>query len=266
MPQSWMKLIKLLLVPAIFVLVMATTGCSADMSNSYPLESISTKDKGQTSRIYRAEDKTVPEVAQELADQKQPEEISKEDTEHMFLVYKDEIYHLQKDADKPSDTLIEVDSKEYVRQNYDSSFLQGYLVATIINDIFDGMKNNSKGSYRGYSSKDIYQPSTGSYHTPTEKEKKAAPPITKEGTGSITKRSATKKNTDGSAGAGGDIFKKQVEPSTGSTGKIIRNSDSSSSKSSSSVTPKRSSIFSSPKSNSPPRTKVGGSGRITKRR
>jgi len=264
MPHNWVKLIKLLLVPAIFFLAMANVD-HTDLSESYQLESVSSKDKGQTSRIYRAEDKTVPEVAKELADQKQPEEISKEDTKHMFLIYKDEMYHLQQDEAKPTDTIIEVDSKDYVRQNYDTSFLQGYILASVLSDLFDDVSKGSQGNYRGYSSKDIYKPS-GTYHIPTEQEKKVAPPITKEGTGSITKRSDTKKNSDGSVGSSGNIFKKQVEPSSGSTGKIIRSSDSSSSKSSGSVTPKRSSIFSSPKSNSPPRTKVGGSGRITKRR
>ncbi|MGN7469987.1 DUF4247 domain-containing protein [Brevibacillus sp. SAFN-007a] len=259
MPNGWMKTIKLLLIPAVFLLLLAGCGSPA-IGESYPLESVSTKDKGQTSRIYRAENKTVPEVAKELADQKQPDEISKEDAEHMFLIYPDELYHLQQDQAKPSDTLIEVDTKEYVRENYDSSFLQGYILASVLDDLFDGQKKSSKGSYRGYASKDVYKPA-GSYHVPSEAEKKAAPPITKEGTGSIFKRSDSKKKGSGTVGQDGNLFQKQDTSSSGSTGKIIRSSDSSPS-----VSSQKSSVFSKPKSKSPPRTKAGSAGRITKRR
>ncbi|WNC12783.1 DUF4247 domain-containing protein [Brevibacillus brevis] len=262
MPHHWFKSIKLMLVPALLMLALAGCG-SPSVADTYPLESVSSKGATETSKVYRAANKTVPEVAKELADQNQPDEISKEDTQHMFLVYPDKLYHLQQDSAKPTDTLIEVDSKEYVRNNYDSSFLQGYILASVLDDLFDGMK--TKGGYRGYSSKDIYKPS-GTYHVPTTEEKKASPPITTAGKGSIIKRGSTSKNTDGSVGSSGDILKKQVEPSKSSSGKIIRNSGSSSSSSSGSFSSKRSSIFSSPKSNSPPRTKAGGFGRITKRR
>lgn len=259
MPNFLMKWIKALLILSVFLLIVANFDSPA-IGDSYPLESVSTKENGQTSRIYRAEGKTVPEVAKELSELRQPDEISKEDAEHMFLIYSDELYHLQRDQAKPSDTLIEVDSKEYVRENYDSSFLQGYILASVLDDLFDGHKKSSTGSYRGYSSKDIYKPS-GSYHVPSEAEKKAAPPITKEGTGSITKRSDSKKNSSTKVGQDGNLFKKQDTSSGGSKGKIIRSSDSSSS-----VSPKKSSVFSNPKSKSPPRTKAGSSGRITKRR
>lgn len=259
MSQRWMKAIKFLLVPALFLLVLSGCG-TPSVSDTYPLESVNSKGGGETSRVYRAENKTVPEVARELADQNKPEEISKEDPQHMFLIYPNEWYHIQQDSAKPTDTLIEVDSKEFVRRNYDSSFLQGYIVANLLDDLFDGLKGH-KGGYRGYSTKDVYRPS-GSYHVPTAQEKKAAPPITSEGKGSITKRSDKKQNS--TVGSGGSIFYKGT-PSSGSSGKITRSSSGGSSYSSGS-SPKRSSIFSSPKSNSPPRTKTGGSGRITKRR
>lgn len=170
MPQKWMKSIKLMLLPALFLLTLAGCG-SPSVGDTYPLESVSSKDQGQTSRVYRAENKSVPVVAKELADQNTPDEISKEDSQHMFLIYPNEVYHLQQDAAKPSDTLIEIDTKEYVRNNYDSSFLQGYILASVLDDLFDGHKKSYKGSYRGYSSKDIYKPS-GTYHVPTAEEKK----------------------------------------------------------------------------------------------
>lgn len=139
MPNFLMKWIKALLILSVFLLIVANFDSPA-IGDSYPLESVSTKENGQTSRIYRAEGKTVPEVAKELSELRQPDEISKEDAEHMFLIYSDELYHLQRDQAKPSDTLIEVDSKEYVRENYDSSFLQGYILASVLDDLFDGHK------------------------------------------------------------------------------------------------------------------------------
>lgn len=80
------------------------------VQDTYPLESVNGSGNS-TSYVYRASDRTVPEVAQELSDQRQPDQISAENTERMFLVYQDEYYHLQQDPNKPEDTLVEVDSR-----------------------------------------------------------------------------------------------------------------------------------------------------------
>lgn len=254
MPREWVKLIKLLLIPAIFLMAMAggNDKIAPDVSEVYALESVSAADGGQSSRVYRVENKTVPEVAQELVEQEKPEEMSAEDTQHMFLVYSDAWYHLQQDTEKPTDTLIQVDTKEFVKENYESSFLKAYFVASVLSDILDGMSDHG-GSYRGYSSKDVNKPG-GKYSTPD----KAPPPVTKEGTGSIIKRGQKSAET-GTVGSGGSLFEKPASSSGQSSGKIIRNSSSGSSSSS------KGSIF-SPSQKSPPKTKVGGSGRITKRR
>lgn len=255
MPREWVKLIKLFLIPAIFLMAMAggNDKIAPDVSEVYALESVSAADGGQSSRIYRVENKTVPEVAQELVEQEKPEEMSAEDSQHMFLVYSDAWYHLQQDTEKPTDTLIQVDTKEFVKENYESSFLKAYFVASVLNDILDGMSDHG-GSYRGYSSKDVNK-AGGKYSTP---DKAAPPPVTKEGTGSIIKRGQKSAET-GTVGSGGSLFEKPASSSSQSTGKIIRNSSSGSSSSN------KGSIF-SPSQKSPPKTKVGGSGRITKRR
>lgn len=78
--------------------------------------------------MYRAANRSVPEVAKELINEREPKQASKEDENQMFLVYSDKIYNLQKDKEKPSDTLIEISNKEFVRQNYQPSFLQGYIM------------------------------------------------------------------------------------------------------------------------------------------
>jgi len=254
MPREWVKLIKLFLIPAIFLMAMAGghDKIAPNVSDAYALESVSAADGGQSSRVYRAENKTVPEVAQELIEQEKPEEMSEENPQHMFLVYSDAWYHLQQDTDKPTDTLIQVDTKEFVKENYESSFLKAYFVASVLSDILDGMSDNG-GSYRGYSSKDVNKPG-GKYSTP---DKAAPPPVTKEGTGTIIKRG--QKSETGTVGSSGSLFEKPASSSSQSTGKIIRDSSGSSSSN------KGSSIF-SPSQKSPPKTKVGGSGRITKRR
>ena len=257
MPREWVKLIKLFLIPAIFLMAMAGGGGHAapDISDTYALESVSSVDGGQSSRVYRAVNKTVPEVAEELVAIEEPEEMSAENTERMFLVYTDAWYHLQQDPQNPADTIVQKDTKEFVEKNYESSFLKAYFVASVLEDVLDGM-SSSGGSYRGYSSKEVNKPG-GTYSTPD----KASPPVTKEGTGSIIKRSSQKPDQPATVGSGGSLFDKQSDSTTKSSGKIIRNSSSSKESSSS----KSSSIF-SPSKKSPPKTKVGGSGRITKRR
>ncbi|MFB5758836.1 DUF4247 domain-containing protein [Paenibacillus medicaginis] len=239
---AWQRNLKIILALCLFMSVLS--GCGApSVKDTYPLESVSGSGNA-TSYVYRAAGKTVPEVAQELANSRTPDQMSPESTERMFLVYSDEWYHLQQDPKKPSDTLIEVDTKQYVQQNYSSSFLQGYLVASLLNDLFDTVRG---GAYRGYTSRDVYKPPAGGqYHKPTTSEKKAIPPITVDRSGSVIRRGGT-----GSAvGSGGSIFDRGGQSSP-SRGTINRN--------------KGGSIFDSPrKSITKPKTRIG-SGKISRR-
>jgi len=243
--------LKWLLVVALIVPLLAA--CTYSVSESFPLESVNKNGK-ETSYVYRAENQTVPEVAQEIADEKKPKEISKEDTERMFLVYNDEVYHIQKDPNKPEDTLIEVSSKEYVRNNYASDFLRGYITASIIGSLFDSVGSWGSGNYRGYSSKDTYKPKTD-YTKPTEQDKKAKPPITVNKSGSITKRSSS-----GTSSKSSSTDNKSSD--SGIFGKITRNSGSSGSSSNS----KSSSVTKKPPKVSSPKTGFGKTGSIFRRR
>lgn len=272
--------------------VSLVSGCGEKtVGESYPLESV-TQNGPQVSRVYRAENKTVPQVAQELAAQRKPQEMSKEDPERMFLVYPDEWYHLQRDPQKPDDTLIEVDSKEFVRENYNPGFLEGYILGSVLDDLFDS-RRHYPGQYRGYTSREVYKPFVD-YRTPTPEEKKTAPPVTKPGSGSIIRRSdkpAASGGSDGSAtdgptsnapgtsvGSGGSVIKKGspvgdgkwqdsgTPPATGG-GTVNRPSGGSSGSSLVDRQPKSGSQkFSPPKNNSPPRTKVGSSGSVIRRK
>ncbi|EOW9528177.1 DUF4247 domain-containing protein [Bacillus cytotoxicus] len=235
-------------------------GNEQSIQDRYPLESVA-KDGKQESYVYRAANKTVPQVAKELMDEKEPKQVSKEDENQMFLVYSDKLYNLQKDKEKPSDTLVEISNKEFVRQNYQPSFLQGYIVGSILNDIFGSYKS-SRGDYRGYNDRQNHKPVIPE-RPPTKEEKKTPPPITKEGKGSIIKRS-DKIDSKPSVGDQGSITKKEskkVPPSTGKKGTITKSPGGNSSD----VKPK-SSIKTPPKNTSPPKTRVGGAGKITKRR
>ncbi|NUU79426.1 DUF4247 domain-containing protein [Paenibacillus xylanilyticus] len=236
--------LKLMLVLSLVMSLLSACGMPS-VQDTYPLESVSGSGN-TTSYVYRAADRSVPEVAQELSEERRPDQISAENEERMFLVYQDQYYHLQQDPNKKEDTLIEVDSKEYVRQNYDSSFLQGYLTATLIGNLFDSFGGSGYGKYRGYTDRDTYKPNQGTYRAPTSSDKKAAPPITVDRKGSITRRGG---DTDTSVGSGGGLFSRKKEPSTGT---VERN--------------KSGGLFDSPKSSyKKPKTRVGG-GRIKRRR
>jgi len=277
MSKRMMHALKCLLVFTLLLPLLAACG-GISIKDTYPLESV-TKNGAETSYVYRADGQTVPELAKQMANDRKPDQMSEEDPDRMFLVYSKEIVHLQKDPENPSNTLIEVSSKEYVKQNYASDFLQGYLTAVIIGNIFDSLSGSKGyGSYRGYSTKDTYKPKT-EYRPATEQDKKAIPPMTVNKTGSITKRSSTSSSSTSSDKSSkssiGSIFKKDsssssTSSSSGSTGKIIRNgssSSSSSSKSSGSITSKssKSSSSSSVKTKTAPKTK-SGVGSITRRK
>lgn len=244
---------KCLIVLSLIISLLSGCG-TGDLTKSYPLESVN-KDGNATSYVYKAEGQTVPEVASDLSEQRKPDQISPEDPERMFLVYTNEWYHLQQDPDNKENTLIEVDSKEYVQKNYDSSFLQGYIAASIIGNLFDSIGRS--GTYRGYSSKDVYKPQQGTYHQPTVDDKKIAPLLTVEKKGLITRRGKT--NSSSSTGSDDTIFSRGATDSTTSKGTIKRGSDSGSS-----IFGSSSSSKSSKKSINKPKTKIG-SGKISRR-
>ncbi|WP_042166249.1 DUF4247 domain-containing protein [Paenibacillus gorillae] len=244
----WLQGIKVLLLLSFIVPMLAACAISDTVKEQYPLESVNGSGSS-TSYVYRAENQTVPEVATQLIEKKKPQEKSKESTDRMFLVYSDEIIHIQQAPDAPEDTLIEVDSKEYVRQNYNMSFLEGYLLASLIGDLFDNGRYGN-GGYRGYSSKDVYKPQ-GTYRKPSDQDVKKAPPMTVDRTGTIFKRS---KNADSTVMGG---KKGSSGSSSGSKGTIITGDKKGSSG-------KKGTVFTKPKKTYP---KVrSGSGRISRRR
>lgn len=245
---SWLLKIAIMLA----LLTSLLSGCgNSKVDVNYPLESVS-RDGDSTSYVYRAAGQTVPVVAEQLSDQRTPQEMSVQDPERMFLVYDNELIQVQQDPEKKEDTLIEVDSDKYVARNYDSSFLQGYLTASIISNLFNSFGGyHYGGSYRGYTTYNIYKP-TIQYKKPTAQDIKQAPPLTVNKSGSIFKRgtsSSPKRSKDS-----GSIFNRGSSSSNGSSGTINRGSRSDSSGGG----------FFSPSRSSKPKTS-SGSGKIRKR-
>ncbi|MDG0811753.1 DUF4247 domain-containing protein [Cohnella rhizosphaerae] len=249
--RGWLRSsIHLTVMLALFATLLSACGSSLNVQETYPLESVSGSGS-QTSYVYRAAGETVQEVAAALEAKKNPQQVSKEDPDHMFLVYADQIIHVQKDPNNAADSLVEVDSKEYVRQNYSPSFLEGYLLASLIGNLFDSSRGGYYGDYRGYGSQKSYPPTTGTYRTPTVSDQKVAPPLTVDKKGSIFKRGG-KSDSGSSVGSDGLFGKKKS-----STGSITRDGTSGSgSKSGSSFKPRKT---------TKPRTSFGGSGRIRRR-
>lgn len=246
---SWLLKIAIMLA----LLTSLLSGCgNSKVEVNYPLESVS-RDGDSTSYVYRAAGQTVPVVAEQLSDQRTPQEMSVQDPERMFLVYDNELIQVQQDPENPEDTIIEVDSDKYVARNYDSSFLQGYLTASIISNLFNsfGGGYNYGGSYRGYTTYKTYKP-TIQYKKPTTQDIKQAPPLTVNKSGSIFKRgtsSSSKRSKDS-----GSIFNRGSSSSNGSSGTINRGSRSDSSGGG----------FFSPSRSSKPKSS-SGSGKIRKR-
>lgn len=193
--------IKWLVIFSLIIPLLTACG-QYDLSETYPLESVS-RDGKSTSYIYRAENTTVPEAAKSIADKRKPKQTSEQSDERMFLVYDNELIQVQRDKDKPEDSIIEVASQEYVRQNYDRSFLEMYLQYKLLDTLFDSL--SGLGKYRGYNERRTYEP-TKSYQKPTVEDKKKAPPMTVDRKGSIFRRGST---TDTSKNTGGGIFSRQ---------------------------------------------------------
>lgn len=193
--------------------------------------------------------------------------MSQKSSQQMFLVYSNELYNLQRDKKNPANTLIEVSNKEFVRNNYSSSFLSGYLSAMLLDHLFQ-LGRNASGNYQGYSRGGTVR-RTSTYKTPTAAEKKAVPPLTVQTTGSIIKRSQSASGSKTGSGTFSKI-KNSVSQDVGQSihsaenrvGKIFRTKSNGGT---GSVYPKHSTIQ-MPRSNSPPSINVHGFGHIRTRR
>ncbi|MFB6364769.1 DUF4247 domain-containing protein [Paenibacillus elgii] len=153
------KLSKWIAILLVFTLLAACGDAGNYVKDNYSLIDVQGQGKS-TAKIYSVAGKNVPTVAKEIADKEKPTEMSKDSEERMFLVYDNKIINVQKDINTEGNTLVEVDSIQYAKENYNSSFLQGYVAATLLQSLFGGgWFNNSRGSdsdYKGYTSSKRY--------------------------------------------------------------------------------------------------------------
>jgi hypothetical protein len=204
---SWVTLI---------VIVSLLTACGNAgnyVKDHYPL--ISADGKGNNlSKVYSAEGKTVPVVASELAAKEPPKEKSKESPDQMFLLYSDKVINIQKDPKDSNNSLVQIDSIEYAKNHYDSSFLQGYLAAALLQSVMGGgwFGNNRSNEYRGYTQTPTYS-SDSSKSTQAAKEKT---PVTSDRTGTFsTNRKSVTSNSDiGSSSFGSSSTNRKNDGST----------------------------------------------------
>lgn len=155
MKKRWLQWLSIILVLAL----LAGCGNAGNyVKDNYSLVDVQGQGK-TTAKIYSVEGKDVPTVAKELAAQEKPQETSKESADQMFLVYDNKIINIQKDPENEGNTLVELDSIEYAKENYSSSFLQGYITASLLQSVLGGgWFNNHSGSkdYRGYTTSKRY--------------------------------------------------------------------------------------------------------------
>ncbi|MBP1154763.1 MULTISPECIES: DUF4247 domain-containing protein [unclassified Paenibacillus] len=150
------RMVKWLAIVLVFALLAGCGDASNYIKENYSLIDVQGQGK-DTSKIYSVFGKDVPTVAKELAENEPPSEISKEAEDQMFLVYDNKIINVQKDPESENSTLVQLDSIEYAKDHYDSSFLQGYVTATLLQSLFGGGWSGGGGNYRGYTSTKRYE-------------------------------------------------------------------------------------------------------------
>lgn len=142
------------------------------VQSKYPLYDVvaSTTNSSNYSEIYSAEGKSLDEVASEIGGVKNPVQVSEENENGKALVYNDMFVLLSQDEENPSNTLIELANKEFVRNNFNPGFFEGMLLMAILDDVLDvddwgknrrlkcstnpelcyGGYSSSGGSFKGY--------------------------------------------------------------------------------------------------------------------
>lgn len=189
---TWQAWVALTLVLS---LLAGCSNASGYVADHYPLVDI--QGKGQdSSKIYLVENQDVPSTASKLAKEEKPREISKESADQMFLAYSDKIIQVQKDPADASNSLVEISTIPYAQSHYDSSFLQGFLTASLLQSLFGGSGggwiSNGGNTYKGYSSLPDSKSKTGAFESGLKDKEK---PQTQAGTGLFSSKSKSGKSS-----------------------------------------------------------------------
>jgi hypothetical protein len=116
--------------------------------------------KETVANVYGTDLFGVEELADLLNETKQPDEISEYIDGQQILIYQDLFIILKDSEELENVTIIEVASNQFVRNNYNPSFLQTYFAIRLLDDVLDvddWGKNRRKycqtnDCYGGYSS------------------------------------------------------------------------------------------------------------------
>ncbi|MEV3722934.1 DUF4247 domain-containing protein [Paenibacillus larvae] len=211
--SKWCKWIAVLMV---FTLLVGCSNVGDYVKDHYNLVKADGKESNM-SKVYSVEGKKVPEVSKELANEQKPKEMSKESDEQMFLLYNDQVINVQKDPKNENNTLVEINTIEYAKEHYNSSFLQTFLTAAALQSVLGGgwFNSNSNSSYKGYSStpQQNRQQDSGSTdkkdsNTPSTSDRKGSFDTGKKDTGSSSRKNdgsapKTKSDTGSKPGTSG---------------------------------------------------------------
>lgn len=157
----------------ILMVILSACGMERGIANSdildyteanYPLMDVvkSSSNQQDVTRIYKAEGLTIDEVATQLLSNlpSKPNEITEKVEDKQVLVYDKFFVTLTPESDNSKNTLVEVATYGFVRDNYQPSFFNGLMLGYMISNILDvddwGKRQNSRclqspgGCYGGY--------------------------------------------------------------------------------------------------------------------
>lgn len=146
---------SLLLVPLLFLISGWGQTANDFITKNFALQDVQGDKNDSWQKIHRAENMTVAQVVDKITSQQKPKEKSEIKEDQAVLVYENQIITVKKDDKTPQDTLIYLSSYQFVRDNTDSGFWQGYLTARLLGQLFDGLSQRGPpdtytgGTYRG---------------------------------------------------------------------------------------------------------------------
>ena len=193
-----MKHIRVVSIFILFCFVFLLSGCGQTIdeyiASNYTLIDAQGNTNSGIQKVYRAKNMLISQVADNITSQQAPKEKSEIIDDKAVLVYGDNIITVKKDDENDQDSLVYVSSHQFVKNNTDSGFWQGYLTATILDDLFDShhkrappYPNTSGSKYR--SPWDYHGSSTDSeIKKPDSSVKK---PSTLTGLGNVIRKSPT---------------------------------------------------------------------------
>lgn len=132
-----------LLLAFVFVISGCGPGVTDFIAKNYALVDVQGNAQDGQQKIYRAQNTTVAQVVDQLVKQQKPKEKSDIKNDQAVLVYDDNVVTIKKDDNKAQDSLISVSSYQFVRNNTDSGFWQGYLTARVLDVIFGSTGNRA---------------------------------------------------------------------------------------------------------------------------